>query len=93
MMTMKLYAEHFGRSRVILFSQRKSYSQLPSSYASDVAGLQLQIPSTFFLGDFRSYPVPEIVRDSTLQPWHQIYLYRSSNSKITSDVITASLYK
>jgi hypothetical protein len=44
-----------------------------------------------FLGDFRSCPLPEIVRDKTLQTWHPVSLYRSSNAKIASDVLWASL--
>jgi hypothetical protein len=44
-----------------------------------------------FLCDFRIGPLPEIVRDNTLQTWHPISLYRSSNAKITSDVRRASL--
>jgi hypothetical protein len=44
-----------------------------------------------FLRDFRSCSTPEIVRDNTLQTWHPISLYRSSNAKITSGVLRASL--
>jgi hypothetical protein len=44
-----------------------------------------------FIGDFRSCPLPEIVGDNTLQTWHLISLYRSSNAKLTSDVLRASL--
>jgi hypothetical protein len=44
-----------------------------------------------FLGDFRSCPLPEIVRDNAVQTWHPISLYRSSNAKITSHVLGASL--
>jgi hypothetical protein len=44
-----------------------------------------------FLGDFSSCPLPETVRDNTLQTWHTVSLYRSSNAKITTDVLRASL--
>jgi hypothetical protein len=44
-----------------------------------------------FIGDFRSCPLPETVPDNTLQTWHPISVYRSSNAKITSDVLRASL--
>jgi hypothetical protein len=44
-----------------------------------------------FLGDFHSCPLTEIIQDNTLQTWHLIYLYHSSNAKITSDVLRASL--
>jgi hypothetical protein len=44
-----------------------------------------------FLGTFPSCPLPEIVRDNTLQSWHMISLNRSSNGKIASDVLWASL--
>jgi hypothetical protein len=40
-----------------------------------------------FLGDFRSCPFLEIVQDNILQTWHPIYLYRSSNARITLDVV------
>jgi hypothetical protein len=44
-----------------------------------------------FLRDFRSCPLPKIVQGNTLHTWHPISLYWSLNSKITSDVLTASL--
>jgi hypothetical protein len=43
-----------------------------------------------FLGDFRSCPHPKTVQDNTLQTSHTIYLYRSSNAQISSDVFRAS---
>jgi hypothetical protein len=43
-----------------------------------------------FLRDFRSCLLPEIVRKNTVETWHPISLYRSSNAKITSDVLRAS---
>jgi hypothetical protein len=44
-----------------------------------------------FVRDFCSCPLPEIVRDNTLQTWHPISLYHSSNAKITTNVLRASL--
>jgi hypothetical protein len=44
-----------------------------------------------FLWNYRSCPLPEIVRDNTLQIWRSIPLHRSSKAKITSDVLRASL--
>jgi hypothetical protein len=44
-----------------------------------------------FSGILDSCPLPEIVRDNTLQTWHPISLYHFPNAKITSDVLRASL--
>jgi hypothetical protein len=44
-----------------------------------------------FLGDFRSCSLPQVVRDNTLKTCHPMSLYRSSNAKITSDVLKVSL--
>jgi hypothetical protein len=43
------------------------------------------------IGDFFTCTLSEIVRDNTLQTWHPMSLYRSSNTKITSDVLRESL--
>jgi hypothetical protein len=44
-----------------------------------------------FLAGFRSWPLPEIVLDTTIQIGHPINLYRSSNAKITWGVSRATL--
>jgi hypothetical protein len=43
------------------------------------------------LGNFRSCPLPQIVRDNTLQTWYPISLYRSPNAEITLDGFRESL--
>jgi hypothetical protein len=46
---------------------------------------------SIFSGIFVAAPLPEIVRDNILQTWHLMSLYRSSNARVTSDVLRASL--
>jgi hypothetical protein len=86
----KGHIKHFGRSWAIVFPQRKSYSQLRSSYASDTVGLRKYPTDLIPSGIFVYAHLPEIVRDNTLQTWHLISLYCSSNAKTTSDVLRAS---
>jgi hypothetical protein len=45
----------------------------------------------YFVGDFHSCPFAEIFRGNALQTWHPIALCCSSNTKITTDVLRASL--
>jgi hypothetical protein len=87
MTAIKRYIEHFGLYLTILFSQRKF------TRSCDHLMLVKQSHRFDFLRDFHSCPRPEIVRENTLQTWHAISLYRSSNAKITSYILTASLNK
>jgi hypothetical protein len=82
--------EHFGRSRTFFRKEKSFVLELISCswHKSDSGNKSHRLD---FLGDFHSCPLPEIFRDNTLQTWHPISLYRSSNAKITSHVFTASL--
>jgi hypothetical protein len=90
MIAIKHYVEHFRLSRAILFSQEVihtcAYVMLVTQLGSGNKSHQLD-----FLMDFHSCPLPDIVQYNSLQTWHLISLYCSSNAKITSDVLRASL--
>lgn len=89
MIAMKHYIEHFIFCRAVLFSTEKNYSYLHSSYACDAVKLRSHGLDSH--ENFRSCPVPQTVQDNTSQTCHPITLYHSSNTRITSDVIRATL--
>jgi hypothetical protein len=83
MIVIKAFFEHFGLSQAIIYHREK----VIHSCAHLILVTQLGSRNNSrldFLGDFRGCPLPEIVRDNTLQTWHPISLYRSSNANITS---------
>jgi hypothetical protein len=75
----------------ILSSQRKKIRSWGSPHARDTVGLRIRIRPTYFLGDYRSCPLSERVRGNSLQTRQLIALDHSSNAKITSVVLWASL--
>jgi hypothetical protein len=84
MIAIKRYVEHFGLYRAILFSQRKIRRCACRSVDTG------PIHRFYFLGNFHSCGLTEMVQDNILTTWHPIALCRPSNVIITSDVIWAS---
>jgi hypothetical protein len=74
------------------FFTKKISSQLHSSHAYDAVRHQKKSHWLDFLGDFCSCPSPEMAQHNTFQTWHPVCLLHSSNAKITSDVLRASLH-
>jgi hypothetical protein len=91
MIAIKRCIEHFGLSRAILFSQRKVIRSCAHLMLVIHSGSGNKSYWLDFLRDFLSCPLLEIVWDNTLQTWHPRPSYHSSNAKITSDVLRASL--
>jgi hypothetical protein len=88
----KRYIEHFVLSRaIVFFHKEKVVRTCAHLMLVTLSGSGNKSHRLDFLGDFRCCYLPEIVRDNTLQAWHPISLYRSSNAKVTSHVLRASL--
>jgi hypothetical protein len=87
----KTKKEHFGLSRAIISHKEKVIRSCAHLMLVTQSGSGNKSHRLDFLGDFRSCPLPKIVRDNTLQTWHPISLYHSTNAKITSDVLRAPL--
>jgi hypothetical protein len=85
------FSQLFGLSRAILFRKENVIRSFAHIMLVTQSGSGNKSHRLDFLGDLRRCPLPEVVRDNTLETWHPICLYRFSNAKITSDVLRASL--
>jgi hypothetical protein len=86
MIAIKGYVEHFGFLGPFFFRKEKVIRSCAQLMIVTQSGSGNKSNRLDFLGDFRSYTLPKIFRDNTLQTWHPISLYRFSNVKTTSDV-------
>lgn len=73
------------------FFAKKNYSQLRLSYALTLSGSGYKSHRPYFLGNLPSCALPEKIRANILQIWRLLCLYRSSNTKITSGILSVSL--
>jgi hypothetical protein len=88
MIAIKRYIEHFGLSRANLFFRKEEVIRSCAHLILVTqSGCGYKSHLLDFLWDFLSCPLPEIVPDNILQTWHPISLYRSSNAKITWNVL------
>jgi hypothetical protein len=80
MIVIRRYIEYLELSMAIIFFAKKILRPLMSVTLSDSGRKSHRLG---FLGDFRSCPLPAIVRYNNAQTWHAITLYRFSNANIT----------
>lgn len=91
MLVIKRHIENFGLPQAVGFSQRKVIRRCYHLPLVTQSGSGNKYHRPHFLGDFRSCFLPGKVLDKTLQTLHPTTLYRSSNTKITSHVLTELL--
>lgn len=77
------HIKHFGLYRAIFLSQRKVIRRCAHPMAVTHSGSGDKCQRLDFSGYFRKLPPPKT--------WHPVSLYRSSNARITEDILRACI--